>query len=142
MADYSSLLQLYLLGATLTSTNELTCICLERKAPFGRHCPKTNIRCKTDIPCLTDLHRLSNCLQVISFQLSRLSNLAGLGDKGGKLVLFGQVSGKWWNLFCGGKKVGKQCGSFLHGICYCIFVDSKVLFLFVNSAFVQRESDY
>ena len=35
----------------------------------------------------------------------------------GKLVLFGSVGGNWWDLFCGWKKVGEQCGSFLHGTC-------------------------
>ena len=43
--------------------------------------------------------------------------------------------------FVVGKKVGEQCGLFVPGTWHCTFVGLKLLFLFVNSAFVQRESD-
>ena len=59
----------------------------------------------------------------------------------GELVLFGSAGGNWWDLFCGGKKVGKQCGKFVHGKYLCTFVDPKLLALFVNSNFVPIESD-
>ena len=56
-----------------------------------------------------------------------------------KLVLFGPVGGNWWDLFCGGTKLVKQYGSFLHGIYKYTFVGPKLLFLFINSAYVQKE---
>ena len=34
----------------------------------------------------------------------------------GKLTVFGSGGGSRWDWFCGGKKVGELCGSFLHSI--------------------------